>query len=57
MIEIMKSRRVFYGKDDLANGIAKTLQIRKAIDDLLDEQFRPYIELIMKKKQAAEGQG
>jgi hypothetical protein len=26
------------------NGIAKTLQIRKAMDDRIEEQFRPYID-------------
>ena len=51
MIEIIKSRGVTYSKDDLADGIAKTLQIRKAFDDRLDEQIRPYMEQ-MKKKQA-----
>jgi hypothetical protein len=51
MIEIMKSRGVTYGKDDLADGIAKTLQIRKAMDDRAEEQFRPFIEQMKKKNQ------
>jgi hypothetical protein len=57
MIEIMKSRGVTYSKDDLVDGIAKTLQIRKAFDDRLEEQIRPYIEQMEKKKQAVAGQG
>jgi hypothetical protein len=44
MIQIMKSRGVTYSKDDLADGIAKTLQIRKAMDDRAEEQFRPHIQ-------------
>ena len=58
MIEIMKSRGVTYSKGDLADGIAKTLQIRKAFDDRLEEQIRPYMKRMEKKKQAAAaGQG
>jgi hypothetical protein len=52
----MKSRGVTYSKDDLVDGIAKTLQTRKAFDERLEEQIRPYIEQ-MEKKQAAAGQG
>ena len=51
----MKSRGVTYSKGNiLVEGIAKTLQIRKAFDDRLDEQIRPHIEQMEKKKQAEQ---
>jgi hypothetical protein len=55
MIEIMNSRGVTYSKGDLAYGITKTLQTRKAFDDRLEEQIRPHVEQMEKKKQAGKG--
>jgi hypothetical protein len=51
MIEIIKSRGVTYSKGDLADGIAKILQIHKAIDGRIEEQIRLYMERLKKEKQ------